>query len=147
MSNKITKIHKYKEDKLHVYKRDDSRFWLCRFFVDGKYKTKTTGEENLRDARDFAETWYDDLRYNQRHGVPIHDKKFGFVADEYLGYQKTLVKNYLRSVKTGSIKKSGRVRGKYRTPRQAKDYLITYLKNILKENLAKKDITAKNNYV
>jgi integrase len=139
MSNKITKIHKYKEDKLHVYKRDDSRFWLCRFFVDGKYKTKTTGEENLRDARDFAETWYDDLRYNQRHGVPIHDKKFGFVADEYLEYQKTLVKNYLRSVKTGSIKKSGRVRGKYRTPRQAKDYV--YRINALNEYFSKYDIS------
>ena len=138
MSNKIIKIHKYKDEKLHVFKRDDSKFWLCRFYADGKYKVSSTGEENLRDARDYAETWYDDIRYNQRHGVPIHSKKFGFVASEYLEYQKTLVKNYERAVKTGSIKKSGKVRGKYRTQRQALDY--SYRINALTKYLSKYDI-------
>ena len=122
MSYKIIKIKKYKDEKLHVYLRNDSRFWLCRFYADGKYKVKTTGETDLREARDFAEDWYDDLRYKQRHGISIHQKTFDFVASEYLDYQKTLVANYLRSRKSGTIKKTGRITGKYRTPRQAKDY-------------------------
>jgi len=139
MSNRIIKIHKYKDQKLHVFKRDDSRFWLCRFYSEGKYKVKSTGEENLRDARDFAEIWYDDIRHDQRHGVPIHSKKFGFVASEYLEYQETLVKNYERSLKTGSVKKSGKVRGKYRTRRQANDYF--YRIKVLTEYFSNYEIT------
>ncbi len=139
MANKIIKIHKYKDEKLHVYKRDDSRFWLCRFFAEGKYKTKTTGEEKLRNARDFAESWYEDIRYNQRHGIAVHSKKFSFVAKEYLAYQETLVINYERAVKVGSIKKAGKVKGKYRTRRQATDYI--YRINALKKYFDKFDIS------
>ena len=106
MSYKIIKIKKYKDEKLHVYLRNDSRFWLCRFYADGKYKVKSTGETDLREARDFAEEWYDDLRYKQRHGISIHQKTFDFVASEYLEYQKSLVANYLRSRKSGTIKKT-----------------------------------------
>ena len=47
MSYKIIKIKKYKDEKLHVYLRNDSRFWLCRFYADGKYKVKTTGETEI----------------------------------------------------------------------------------------------------
>jgi integrase len=122
MSYKIVKIHKFRDGKLHLFLRSDSKYWLCRFYADKRYKVKTTGEENLTLARDFALNWYDDLRYKQRHGISVHQKKFGVVADEYLEYQTTLVKNYQRSVKTGSIKKTGKVKGQYRTPRQAKDY-------------------------
>ena len=110
------------DGKLHVYKRDDSRFWLCRTFVDGKYKVKSTGEETLRDSRDFSIKWYEDIKYKQRHDIPVHGKTFLSITDEYLEYQNTLVKNYERSVKTGSIQKTGKITGKYRTPRQAKDY-------------------------
>ena len=122
MSNKIIKIHKYRDDKLHLFLRDDSRYWLCRFFADGRYKGKSTTEEKHRQAKQFAENWYDDLRYKQRHGISIHQKKFEFLANEYIEYQQTLVKNYTRSVKTGTIKKTGKIKGSYRTPRQAKDY-------------------------
>ena len=138
MSYKIIKIKKYKDEKLHVYLRNDSRFWLCRFYADGKYKVKTTGETDLREARDFAENWYDDLRYKQRHGISIHQKTFDFVASEYLDYQKTLVANYLRSRKSGTIKKTGRITGKYRTPRQAKDY--GYRINALRKYFSKYEI-------
>ena len=123
MSNKIIKIHKYRDEKLHVYKRDDSQFWLCRFYADGKYKVKSTGETNLTKSKDFALKWYDKIRFeNDEYGTPIHDKTFGFVSNKYLEYQKTLVNNYIRSVQTGSIKKTGKIKGKYRTERQAKDY-------------------------
>jgi hypothetical protein len=129
MSYKVTEIQKYRDGKLHVYKRSDSRFWLCRFYADGKYKTSSTKEQTLTKAKNFAMEWYDEIRFNHQHGVPIHDRTFDFVAKEYLGYQETLVANYQRSRESGSIKKVGRITGKYRTERQAKDY--TYRINAL----------------
>ena len=96
---------------------------MCRFFADGKYKVKSTGETTLGKAKDFALDWYDEIRFGQKQGVSVHGKTFGVITDEYLEYQKTLVKNYERSVKTGSIKKTGKIMGKYRTARQAKDYV------------------------
>ena len=123
MSYKVTEIQKYREGKLHVYKRSDSRFWLCRFYAEGKYKTKSTGEMTLTDAKSFALDWYDDLKHEQRHGKSPHQKTFDFVAKEYLEYQKTLVANYQRTMTSGSAIKTGRVSGKYRTERQSKDYM------------------------
>ena len=82
------------DGKLHVYKRDDSRFWLCRYYAERKYKVKSTCEETLREARDFAEKWYLAIRDNQANDIPIHQKSFGVITDEYLVYQKILVKNY-----------------------------------------------------
>ena len=111
MSNKIIKIHKYRDDKLHLFLRDDSRYWLCRFFADGRYKVKSTKEEKHRQAKQFAENWYDDLRYKQRHGISIHQKKFGDVADEYIEYQQTLVKNYTRSIQNWNYQKNWKDKG------------------------------------
>ena len=131
MSYKITEIQKYRDGRLHVYKRSDSRFWLCRFYADGKYKTASTKETTLPKAKHFATDWYDKIRFDQTHGVPVHDRTFDFVAIEYLEYQKTLVENYKRANATGTIKKTGRITGKYRTERQAKDYV--YRINALKK--------------
>ena len=117
------KINKYRDGKLHVYLKNNSDIWMCRFFADGKYKVKSTGETTLGKAKDFALDWYDEIRFGQKQGVSVHGKTFGVITDEYLEYQKTLVKNYERSVKTGSIKKTGKITGKYRTARQAKDYV------------------------
>ncbi len=117
------KINKYRDGKLHVYLKNNSDIWMCRFFADGKYKVKSTGETTLGQAKDFALDWYDEIRFGQKQGISVHGKTFGVITDEYLEYQKTLVKNYERSVKTGSIKKTGKITGKYRTARQAKDYV------------------------
>ena len=138
MAHKIIKKHKYRDGKLHVFLKDDTKYWFSRFFVDGKYKVKSTGETTLAKAKDFACDWYDEIRFNKKQGVPVHSKSFKVVADEYIEYQKTLVKNYERNVLTGSIKKTGKITGKYRTERQSKDYI--YRINELNKYLSKIDI-------
>ena len=46
-SFEIKTIHKFRDEKLHVYKVSTSRNWMCRFYADGKYKVKTTGGVTL----------------------------------------------------------------------------------------------------
>ena len=123
MKFQITKIHKYRDGKLHVYLKNNSDIWMCRFYAEGKYKVKSTGETTIAKAKDFSCDWYDEIRFGQKQGISVHGNTFGVITDEYLEYQNTLVKNYERSVKTGTIKKTGRITGKYRTARQAKDYV------------------------
>ena len=123
MAFQITKIHKYRDGRLHVYLKNNSDIWMCRFYADGKYKVKSTGETTLGKAKEFSCDWYDEIRFGIKQGISVHGKTFGVITDEYLVYQKTLVKNYERSVKTGSIKKTGKITGKYRTAPQAKDYV------------------------
>jgi hypothetical protein len=51
VANRIVDIHKLRDGRLHVFKRDDSRYRLCRFFVNGRYKVKSTGEEQYSAAK------------------------------------------------------------------------------------------------
>jgi len=75
------------------------------FFADGKYKVSTTKETSYRFAKKWAEEWFDELRFGQKKGIPIHDKTFSEVSKHYLGYQESLVQRGDRSA------------------RQAKDYM------------------------
>ena len=68
----ITKMHKFRDGKLHVYKTSTGSNWMCRFYAEGKYKVKSTLETNLSTAKQMAMDWYDELRFNQKQGVPIH---------------------------------------------------------------------------
>ena len=77
---------------------------MCRFYAEGKYKVKSTLETNLSTAKQMAMDWYDELRFNQKQGVPIHDITFFHASEQFRLYQKKLVS-----------------RGE-RTARQAKDY-------------------------
>lgn len=88
---KSTEIHKFRDGRLHLYKREDCKFWMCRFYADGKYKTTSTKETSFSSGKRFAEDWYDKLRFDEKHGVPIHGRKFGDVVDEYIEYQETLI--------------------------------------------------------
>ena len=48
---KSTEIHKFRDGRLHLYKREDCKFWMCRFYAEGKYKVKSTLETNLSTAK------------------------------------------------------------------------------------------------
>ena len=63
MSYKMTEIHKFRDERLHLYKRSDCKFWMCRFFADGKYKTSSTKETSFSSGKKFALEWYDKLRF------------------------------------------------------------------------------------
>ena len=70
--------------QLHVYKRDNSRYWQCSTFLNGKNRRTTTKEESLAHAKDFAEDWYLELKGKARFGQLKDEKTFRQAADQFL---------------------------------------------------------------
>lgn len=62
--------------KLHVYKRENSRFWQCSTYLGGRNQRISTHEESLAAAKDFAEDWYLELRGKHRRGELKKEKTF-----------------------------------------------------------------------
>lgn len=50
--------HSLMDGKVHLYKRERSRFWQCATYMAGKYHRASTKAETLTMAKDFARTWY-----------------------------------------------------------------------------------------
>jgi integrase len=46
------------DGKLHVYKRDGSRYWQCAAYMGGRNHRQTTKEVSLVLAKQFAHDWY-----------------------------------------------------------------------------------------
>lgn len=70
--------------RLHVYRRENGRIWQCATFLDGRNWRKSTGEESLSHAKDFAEDWYLELRGKKRAGVLKSGKTFRKAAEQFL---------------------------------------------------------------
>lgn len=77
--------HSMFDDRLQVYKRDNSRFWQCSARVGGQRFRQSTGQESLEQARDWAEDWYLSLRGQARRGeIQPTERTFGDAAKQYL---------------------------------------------------------------
>lgn len=50
--------HTLMDGKLHVYRRDNSRFWQCSTYLGGRNHRTTTKEESLVQAKEFARDWF-----------------------------------------------------------------------------------------
>lgn len=50
--------HSLMDGKLHVYRREGSRFWQCSTYMGSRNHRQTTKEENLALAMEFAREWY-----------------------------------------------------------------------------------------
>lgn len=44
--------------KVHVYKRENSTYWQCSTYMQGKNRHTSTKEASLQHAKQFAEDWY-----------------------------------------------------------------------------------------
>jgi integrase len=75
--------HELLGGKLHVYKRDNSRFWQCSTFLGGRNYRISTKEESLGQAKDVAEDWYLELKGKSRAGELKHGKTFTFAAAQF----------------------------------------------------------------
>ncbi len=104
MSFEIVDMHKFRDGRLHVYKQSNCDYWMIRFYAEGKYKVRSSKSKSFSIARAVAEDWYDECRFNQKHGIPVHEIQFLHASEQFKSYQKNLI-----------------VRGD-RTERQAKDY-------------------------
>lgn len=58
--------HSLMDGKLHVYRRENSRFWQCSTYMNSRNHRQTTKEQNLALAMEFAREWYMELYVDQR---------------------------------------------------------------------------------
>ncbi len=94
--------------KVHVYKRENSAYWQCSTYMQGKNRRTSTKEASLQHAKQFAEDWYMELRGKSRAGLLKDEKTFREVADQFLKEYEAITEG-LRSPK--SIKDhAGRIR-------------------------------------
>lgn len=70
--------------RLHIYKRDNSRYWQCSTYLAGRNRRKTTKEDSLSRAKDVAEDWYLELRGKYRAGEIKGGKTFREAAQRFL---------------------------------------------------------------
>jgi len=60
--------------KLHLYMRENSKFWQCATFLNGFNHRASTKQESLAQAKDIAEDWYLTLKGKLLKGE-LADKK------------------------------------------------------------------------
>lgn len=70
--------------KVNLYKRDESRFWQCSAFIQGRNHRTSTKEDSLSHAKDFAEDWFLELKGKSRAGLLKYEQTFSEVADIFL---------------------------------------------------------------
>ncbi len=80
----MSEDHQLMGGKLHVYRRENSRFWQCSTYLLGKNWRTSTKEESLAHAKDFAEDWYLELKGKKRGGELKVGKTFKQAADQFL---------------------------------------------------------------
>ncbi|MCC6206419.1 MAG: phage integrase SAM-like domain-containing protein [Hyphomicrobiales bacterium] len=69
--------------RLHVYRRENSRFWQCSTYMAGKNRRITTKEDSLALAKEIAEDWYLELRGKHRRGEIKTEKTFKEAAAQF----------------------------------------------------------------
>ena len=69
--------HLLMDGALHVYRRENSRYWQCSTYLGSLNHRQTTKEVSLAAAKDFARDWYMERcvedRQRRRGGVPLLD--------------------------------------------------------------------------
>jgi integrase len=79
----MTTHHELMGGRLHLYRRENSRFWQCATYLGGRNHRNTTKTESLAQAKDIAEDWYLELKGKARAGELKHGKTFKFAAEKF----------------------------------------------------------------
>jgi integrase len=80
----MTITHTLIDGKLHVYRRENSRFWQCSSYLAGRNHRNSTKTDSFERAKIIAEEWYFGLRLKHRSGELRGDKSFQAAADRFL---------------------------------------------------------------
>ena len=79
---------------LIIFRRTDvdHKNWYCRIKVpnERRYKTISLKTDNKHEAREKAFDHESDVRFRVRHEIPVFDKTFAQVAEEYYEHLKTV---------------------------------------------------------
>jgi integrase len=70
--------------RLHLYKRDNSRYWQCSTYLGGRNRRISTKEESLAQAKDFAEDWFLELKGKHKRGEIKGGKTFRRAAEQFV---------------------------------------------------------------
>ena len=77
---------------LMIFRRADvkHRNWYCRIKLpkEDRYKTLSLKTSDINEARDKAFDQDADVRFRIRHEIPVFDKTFSQVAEEFSAFQK-----------------------------------------------------------
>jgi hypothetical protein len=83
----VSEHHELMGGKLHLYKRERSRFWQASAFLKGANRRISTKEESLSHAKEIEEDWYLELRGKARSGdlgsSPAFKKAAALFLQEY----------------------------------------------------------------
>ncbi len=82
--------HEMMGGKLHVYKRDNSRYWQCSTYLGGRNRRVSTKEDSLALAKSFAEDWYLELRGKHKRGEIKDGKTFKKAAEKFVHEYETI---------------------------------------------------------
>jgi integrase len=71
----VSESHTLMDGKVHVYRREKSRFWQCATFLSGRNHRQSTRQESLVYALEYAREWYLDRvaedRLRRRGGIVV----------------------------------------------------------------------------
>lgn len=76
--------HELMGGRLHLYKRENSRYWQCSTFIGGRNRRMSTKEEGISQAKDLAEEWYLELKGKYKRGDLKYGKTFGQAAEQFI---------------------------------------------------------------
>jgi integrase len=79
----MTLSHQLLGDRVHLYKRENSRYWQCSTYLAGRNHRTTTKEEDLPHAKKLAEEWYLVLQLKHRAGELKGGKLFSAAAAKF----------------------------------------------------------------
>ena len=84
--NFYTETYTYREGRILIYKRPNSKNYQCRLRIKGikGYIVKSCDTANMGEAVNFAEDLYDSLRYKKLNNLPLKTKTFRQIFDEWL---------------------------------------------------------------
>ena len=85
--------HSLMDGKVHVYKRENSKYWQCSTYMDGRNHRVTTKEENLKLAIEFAREWYMVVYVNskRRHQNARSDMLLGQFEPQPQHYETPII--------------------------------------------------------
>jgi integrase len=83
--------HEMMDGRLHVYKRENSRYWQCSAFLADRNWRVSTKTDSFSEAKDIAEDWYLGLRGKLKAGTLKHERTFEQAAEQFRTEYETLV--------------------------------------------------------
>ena len=78
-------------DTLQIYRTDASRFYQVRFFINGKYKIKTTRCTDRKQAIEFAKNFFHEILTRNRSDDELHTHSFGKCAMFVIEHNQSLI--------------------------------------------------------